>query len=178
MLALDGTKGRTLWERPLDAEFHWAQCGLQTGTRRSWHCLLSHSDNLTAIDKYTGDVVWQQPQPTGLRSSLPVLSVPDLDGDKVSDVVLVASDDTQVKPSDCLPLFLIERYTCCILLVLSEIHQISVFFVHLQTQLILLSGKKGTQIGSTVIIDSIGTNNHLLHYTKGGSYYVLLQRGW
>ncbi|XP_047232222.1 protein FAM234A [Girardinichthys multiradiatus] len=139
MLALDGTKGRTLWERPLDAEFHWAQCGLQTGTRRSWHCLLSHSDNLTAIDKYTGDVVWQQPQPTGLRSSLPVLSVPDLDGDKVSDVVLVASDDTQ-------------------------------------TQLILLSGKKGTQIGSTVIIDSIGTNNHLLHYTKGGSYYVLLQR--
>lgn len=44
----------------------------------------------------TGDVMWQQPQPSGLHSSLPVLSVPDVDGDKVGDVVLVASDNTQV----------------------------------------------------------------------------------
>ncbi|XP_038156869.1 protein FAM234A [Cyprinodon tularosa] len=135
MVALDGTKGQTLWEKPLNAGFHWAQCGLQTQT---WHCLLSHSDTLTAIDKNTGNVIWQQLQPTGLLSSLPVLSVPDLDGDDVSDVVLVASDDTQ-------------------------------------TQLILLSGKTGAQIGSTVIIDSFAANDHLLHQIKDGSYYVLLQ---
>lgn len=40
--------------------------------------------------------MWNQSQPTGLRSTLPVLSVPDLDGDQVSDVALVATDNTQV----------------------------------------------------------------------------------
>lgn len=47
----------------------------------------------------SGDVRWQQPQPSGLRSTVPVLSVPDLDGDKVPDVALVASDNTQVNIS-------------------------------------------------------------------------------
>uniref|UniRef100_A0A8C5GW53 FAM234A/B beta-propeller domain-containing protein n=1 Tax=Gouania willdenowi TaxID=441366 RepID=A0A8C5GW53_GOUWI len=46
----------------------------------------------------------------------------------------------------------------------------------LQTQLVLLSGKTGDQIGSTVILDSIEKANHLLHRTAGGSYYVLLQK--
>ncbi|XP_042364418.1 protein FAM234A [Plectropomus leopardus] len=95
LLAVDGTDGETLWERPLAPEFHWAQCGLDEETGRNWGCLLSHSDQLTAIDKHTGNIMWQQPQPTGLRSTLPVLSVPDLDGDKVEDVALVASDNTQ-----------------------------------------------------------------------------------
>lgn len=54
VLAVDGTDGEMLWERPLDPEFHWAQCGLDKETSRTWDCLLSHSDKLTAIDKYTG----------------------------------------------------------------------------------------------------------------------------
>ncbi|XP_070783144.1 protein FAM234A [Enoplosus armatus] len=97
VLAVDGTDGETLWERPLDPEFHWAQCGLDKETSRTWDCLLSHSDKLTAVDKFTGDVRWQQPQPPGLHSTVPVLSVPDLDGDKVSDVALVASGNTQTQ---------------------------------------------------------------------------------
>lgn len=137
--AVDGTDGETLWERRLDPEYHWAQCGLDEGKSRKWDCLLSHSDQLTAIDKYTGNVSWQQPQPSGLRSTVPVLSVPDLDEDKVSDVALVASDNTQ-------------------------------------TQLVFLSGKTGSQIGSTVVLDSPDTTNHLLHCTKEGSHYVLLQK--
>lgn len=44
----------------------------------------------------SGNQMWQQPQPTGLHSSAPLLSVPDLDGDKVGDVAVVASDNTQV----------------------------------------------------------------------------------
>ncbi|KAM4524153.1 protein FAM234A isoform 1-T2 [Odontesthes bonariensis] len=139
MVAVDGTDGETLWERPLDPKFYWAQCGMDKDTERAWHCLLSHADNITAIDKYTGDVVWQQPKPNVLQSSLPVLSVPDLDGDKVRDVVLVASNNTQ-------------------------------------TQLVLLSGRTGVQIGSTVILDSMETSGHLLHRTKEGSYYILLQK--
>ncbi|XP_028333001.1 protein FAM234A [Gouania willdenowi] len=137
--AVDGTDGETLWERPLSPEFHWAQCGLEKKMGRNWDCLVSHADGITAVDKRTGEVMWQQPQATSLHSSLPVLSLPDLDSDKVGDVALVGSDNTQ-------------------------------------TQLVLLSGKTGDQIGSTVILDSIEKANHLLHRTAGGSYYVLLQK--
>ncbi|XP_041818713.1 protein FAM234A [Chelmon rostratus] len=139
VLAVDGTDGATLWEHPLEPDFHWAQCGLDKDSSRTWDCLLSHSDRLTAVDKYTGDVRWWQPQPSGLHSTLPVLSVPDLDGDQVSDVALVASDNTQ-------------------------------------TQVVFLSGKKGVQIGSTVVLDFPEATNHLLHCTTKGSHYVLLQK--
>lgn len=54
VLAVDGTDGVSLWERPLKPEFHWAQCGLDKDASRSWDCLVSHSDLLSAVDKYTG----------------------------------------------------------------------------------------------------------------------------
>lgn len=50
----------------------------------------------SCLMRLSGQVIWQQPQPTGLQSSLPVLNVPDLDSDRVADVVLVASGNTQV----------------------------------------------------------------------------------
>lgn len=139
VVAVDGTDGHTLWERALDPEFHWAQCGMDKDTGTSWHCLLSHFNNITAINKYTGEIIWSQPRPTGLQSSLPVLRVPDQDGDHVKDVVLVASDYTQ-------------------------------------TQLMLLSGRLGTQIGSTVILDFTNVTSHRLHKMKNGSLNILLQK--
>lgn len=53
----------------------------------------------------TGEIQWQQPQPAGLNSTAPVLIVPDLDGDKISDVALVASDLTQVNTGGVVRLF-------------------------------------------------------------------------
>ncbi|KAM3859720.1 protein FAM234A [Diretmus argenteus] len=97
VFAVDGTDGTTVWERPLAPEFHWAQCGLDREADRAWDCLLSHSDQFTAIDKYTGAIRWQQPQPPGLRSNVSVLSVPDLDKDSVSDVALVAPNTMQTQ---------------------------------------------------------------------------------
>uniref|UniRef100_A0A8C6WE06 Family with sequence similarity 234 member A n=1 Tax=Neogobius melanostomus TaxID=47308 RepID=A0A8C6WE06_9GOBI len=139
VLSVDGTDGESLWECPLEQEFHWAQCGLEKDSGRSWDCLVSHSDLLTALDKNEGKVQWQQPQPAGLRSNVPVLSLPDLDKDKVGDVALVAHNS-------------------------------------IQTEVIFLSGKTGLQIGSTVTLDTTKTANHLLYRTKGGSYYVLLEK--
>ncbi|XP_074518634.1 protein FAM234A [Halichoeres trimaculatus] len=139
VLAVDGTDGESLWERPLAPEYHWAQCGLDKDTNRDWDCLLSHSDKLTAVDKNSGEVRWQQPHPPGLPSAVPVLSVPDLDGDQVNDIALVAPDSTQ-------------------------------------TQLVFLSGKTGEQVGATVTLDPSETTSHLLHFTSGGSHYVLLQK--
>ncbi|CAB1312326.1 unnamed protein product [Coregonus sp. 'balchen'] len=135
--AVAGTNGETLWERPLAPEFHWAQCGLDGLGETDRGCLLSHSNQLTAIDKYTGVVTWARPQPHNLSSTLPVLSVSDLDGDGVSDVALVA-------PSP--------------------------------TQLAILSGKTGVQIGSEVVLDTAECAMHLLHSTGKGSNYVLLQK--
>lgn len=57
-MAVAGTDGETLWERPLAPEFHWAQCGLSgKKTYAGWDCLLFHNDQLTALDKYTGEPV-------------------------------------------------------------------------------------------------------------------------
>ncbi|XP_070962807.1 protein FAM234A [Oncorhynchus clarkii lewisi] len=137
--AVAGTNGETLWERPLAPEFHWAQCGLDGLGETDRGCLLSHSNQLTAINKYTGVVTWARLQPPNLRSTLPVLSVSDLDGDGVSDVALVAPSPTQ-------------------------------------TQLAILSGKNGVQIGSEVVLDTAECAMHLLHSTGKGSNYVLLQK--
>ncbi|KAK6302073.1 hypothetical protein J4Q44_G00281260 [Coregonus suidteri] len=137
--AVAGTNGETLWERALGPEFHWAHCGLDGLGEMDRGCLLSHSNQLTAIDKYTGVVTWSWPQPPNLSSTLPVLSVPDLDGDGVSDVALVAPSPTQ-------------------------------------TQLAILSGKTGVQIGSEVVLDTAESAMHLLHSTGKGSHYVLLQK--
>ncbi|XP_077482014.1 protein FAM234A [Stigmatopora argus] len=97
MLALDGTDGETLWQRPLDPDFHWAQCGLNADTGRKWDCLVFHADQLSALEEQNGEVTWQQKHPPGLRSEIPVLSVPDLDADKVSDIALVGSDGVQTQ---------------------------------------------------------------------------------
>lgn len=45
---------------------------------------------------YAGIIRWQQPQPPGLHSIAPVLSVPDLDEDMVGDLALVVTDSTEV----------------------------------------------------------------------------------
>ncbi|XP_067100278.1 protein FAM234A [Osmerus mordax] len=98
--AVAGTNGMTLWELPLAPDFQWGQCGLEGLNeleRKEKGCLLSHADQLTAIDKYKGVILWQRPQPPGLNSTLPVLSVPDLDGDGFSDVALVAPGPLQTQ---------------------------------------------------------------------------------
>ena len=43
-----------------------------------------------------GIVRWQQPHPPGLSSTLPALSIADLDGDGVKDVALVAPGTLKV----------------------------------------------------------------------------------
>ncbi|CAL8264222.1 unnamed protein product [Arctogadus glacialis] len=142
-VAVAGTDGETLWERRLAPELHWAQCGLG-GEQQSagWDCLLFHSDRLTALDKTSGAVVWQRSHPPGPSSTLPVLLLPDLDGDGVGEVALVCPGSPQ-------------------------------------TQVWILSGRTGEQLGASVGVASVGvasTGHHLLHTTDEGVHLVLLQR--
>uniref|UniRef100_W5L880 Family with sequence similarity 234 member A n=1 Tax=Astyanax mexicanus TaxID=7994 RepID=W5L880_ASTMX len=54
LLAVDGTDGETLWERPLAAEFDWVQCGVGGDEGKGKTCLVAHADNFTAINTHTG----------------------------------------------------------------------------------------------------------------------------
>ncbi|KAL4658279.1 protein FAM234A-like isoform X1 [Arapaima gigas] len=96
-LAAAGTNGQILWERALDPEFQWAQCGIRGLGGMDTGCLFAHAQQLTAVDKYTGNVLWQQPHPPSISSHLPVLMMPDLDGDDVGDLVLVEPGQVQTK---------------------------------------------------------------------------------
>ncbi|KAJ8364244.1 hypothetical protein SKAU_G00130750 [Synaphobranchus kaupii] len=97
MSAVAGTNGETLWERPLASEFHWAQCGLVGLGKEGGGCLLSHANQLTAINQHSGEILWQQTHPPTFNSKLPVLTVPDLDQDGVSDVVLIGPGPAQTR---------------------------------------------------------------------------------
>lgn len=46
----------------------------------------------------------------------------------------------------------------------------------MQTQLVLLSGMTGVQLGSKVVLNT-ETANHILHHRTTRSYYMLLQTG-
>ncbi|XP_006637393.2 protein FAM234A [Lepisosteus oculatus] len=98
LAAASGTNGSPLWERPLEAELRWAQCGVEgLGGPDTAGCLVSHSSFLTAVDQHRGQVLWTVPGPPGLDLQLPVLTAPDLDGDAVQDVVLIGVTQNMTK---------------------------------------------------------------------------------
>lgn len=114
---------------------------------------------------YAGIIRWQQPQPPGLHSTAPVLSVPDLDEDMVGDLALVVSDSTEVNMAA--NLFHVRKNCKWLHLNISS---------QVQTQLVLLSGRTGVQLGSKVVLNT-ETANHILHHSTTRSYYILLQTG-
>ncbi|XP_060778736.1 protein FAM234A [Neoarius graeffei] len=78
LLALDGTDGHVLWERPLAAEFDWAECGLDVGGKGPKLCVVAHADNFTSIDMHKGKILRQVPRPIDANGNLPVISLPGL----------------------------------------------------------------------------------------------------
>uniref|UniRef100_A0A8C2DY36 Family with sequence similarity 234 member A n=1 Tax=Cyprinus carpio TaxID=7962 RepID=A0A8C2DY36_CYPCA len=90
LTAVDGTDGKTLWERPLAAEFDWLECGVKGLGLQGTGCLVAHADNLTAIDKKTGVVRWQRSRSTVLNGNLPLITSPDLNADKAEDFAILS----------------------------------------------------------------------------------------
>ncbi|XP_073686784.1 protein FAM234A [Garra rufa] len=89
LTAVDGTDGKTLWERPLAAEFDWVECGIKGLGRQGTGCLVAHGDNLTAIDKKTGLIRWQQSRSV-MNGNLPLITLPDLNADKAEDFAILS----------------------------------------------------------------------------------------
>ncbi|XP_030624491.1 protein FAM234A isoform X2 [Chanos chanos] len=95
LLAVDGTDGETLWERPLSADFDWAVCGVGGLSETGTGCLIAHNDNLTAVDTHTGVILWQQLRTPVRGGDLPLVHLPDLDGDGATDFALVTHSPSQ-----------------------------------------------------------------------------------
>ncbi|KAK7123352.1 hypothetical protein R3I93_021691 [Phoxinus phoxinus] len=148
LTAVDGTDGKTLWKRPLAAEFDWVECGVKglgrKGSGSGSGCLVAHADNLTAIDKKSGEIMWQQSRSTVMDGNLPLISVEDLNADGVEDFAVLSYNPEL--PS----------------------------FTPIPTELVFFSGKSGDQIGSRVDVDVNGVFGHLPFQTASGAPYLLL----
>uniref|UniRef100_A0A4W4HI86 FAM234A/B beta-propeller domain-containing protein n=1 Tax=Electrophorus electricus TaxID=8005 RepID=A0A4W4HI86_ELEEL len=90
LLAVDGTDGVTLWERPLAAVYDWAVCGVGGVKTKGKICLVAHTDNLTAVNMHTGVIIWQRPRSPVINGHLPVILLPDLDGDGTDDIAVLS----------------------------------------------------------------------------------------
>ncbi|XP_067291402.1 protein FAM234A isoform X2 [Pseudorasbora parva] len=144
LMAVDGTKGKTLWERPLAAEFDWVECGVKGLGRKGTGCLVAHADNFTAVDKQSGKIMWQQPRSSVMNGNLPLISVMDLNADGAEDFAMLSYNPEA--PS----------------------------LTPIPTELVFFSGKSGDQIGSRVDVDVNGVFDHLPFNTASGAPYLLL----
>lgn len=207
MVALDGTDGATLWERPLQPDFHYAQCGLEKDSGRNWDCLLSHSNQLSALDKSSGqgramlhafDVTWLCFHAFKLNTCFWSIFLYRWSQVAAASAVWSAKHTAcsqhprskwglgRWRGSSCL-----RQYTgkhsiqgSFYLFQYKEDEQkvtdapgFLIKLYVLQTQVLFISGKTGEQIGSTVVLDAMETASHLPHHTSKGSQYLLLQRG-
>ncbi|XP_034160721.2 protein FAM234A [Pangasianodon hypophthalmus] len=96
LLAVDGTDGELLWERPLAAEFDWAECEVGGVKGKGGNCVVAHADKLTAIDIHAalGEILWQVPRSQVANGNLPVISLPDLNNDKTNDMAVLSYPTT------------------------------------------------------------------------------------
>ncbi|XP_072535337.1 protein FAM234A [Salminus brasiliensis] len=144
LLAVDGTDGETLWERPLAAEFDWVQCGVGGVEVKGKTCLVAHADNFTAIDSHTGAILWQRPRSPVIKGNLPVIILPDLNSDGIGDFAVLSYNRPPMSHTP------------------------------IPTELVFFSGKSGAVIGSKVDVDSRETRAHLQFTTARGAQYLLL----
>ncbi|TRY92897.1 hypothetical protein DNTS_005711 [Danionella cerebrum] len=145
LTAVDGTDGKPLWERALAPEFDWVECGVKgLGRKGKSGCLVAHADNLTAIDKQSGGIMWQRPRSPVINGNLPLINFPDLNSDGKEDFAVLTYNPEATS------------------------------FTPTPTELVFFSGQSGDQIGSRVDVEVIGIFAHLQFRTSNGAPYLLL----
>uniref|UniRef100_A0AAR2J2Y4 FAM234A/B beta-propeller domain-containing protein n=1 Tax=Pygocentrus nattereri TaxID=42514 RepID=A0AAR2J2Y4_PYGNA len=148
LLAVDGTNGETLWERPLAAELRWVECGV--GGMKGKTCLVAHAKNFTALDMHTGVAVWQRLTPVN-SGKLPVIIMPDLDKDGIDDIAVLSYNCT------------INNNTC------SNAMTEMVIFSGKSGDMV------GSKVDVESVLH--GTRAHLQLTTASGAQYILLHTG-
>ncbi|XP_043082066.1 protein FAM234A [Puntigrus tetrazona] len=144
LTAVDGTDGKTLWERPLAAELDWVECGVKGLGHQGTGCLVAHAHNLTAIDKKTGTIRWQQSRSAVLNGNLPLISIQDLNSDKAEDFAILSYNPEEAS------------------------------LTPVPSELVFFSGSSGEQLGINVYVDWNGVFGHQQIKTASGAPYLLL----
>ncbi|XP_015265384.1 PREDICTED: protein ITFG3, partial [Gekko japonicus] len=96
--AVSGTNGSTLWEEPVAEDLQFMDCSFQYGGSQG--CLvLGKPASLAAVDLKTGKTVWRVTAGLATNATVlsPLLTVPDVDGDGVPDLLLFAAAGEEVR---------------------------------------------------------------------------------
>uniref|UniRef100_A0ABM5EZG9 Protein FAM234A n=1 Tax=Pogona vitticeps TaxID=103695 RepID=A0ABM5EZG9_9SAUR len=95
--AHSGTNGSTLWERPVGEDLLLMDCTLEL-TNTPACLLIGKPDFLAALDRRTGQALWQQVVDFGTNSTIlsPLLKIPDINKDGVSDLLFFTSTGGKV----------------------------------------------------------------------------------
>ncbi|XP_077173298.1 protein FAM234A isoform X2 [Paroedura picta] len=96
--AVSGTNGSTLWEVPVAENLHFMDCSFDYGDSQG--CLiLGNPASLAALDLETGKTLWRVTPHLGTNSTMltPLLMIPDIDGDRVPDLLAFAAAGEEVQ---------------------------------------------------------------------------------
>ncbi|XP_060116648.1 protein FAM234A [Heteronotia binoei] len=98
--AVSGTNGSTLWEAPVAEDLQFMDCSFEYGDSQG--CLVAGKPaSLATIDLKTGKTVWRVTANLPSNSTLlsPLLLIPDVNGDGVSDLLVFAAAGQEVQSS-------------------------------------------------------------------------------
>ncbi|XP_067407267.1 protein FAM234A isoform X1 [Emydura macquarii macquarii] len=101
MVAVSGTNGSTLWERPVTEDVLWMECATEqlSGAQSPGCLVIGNPESLTTVNPQTGEIQWRQFNDPGANYTVmtPLLKMPDVDGDGVQDLLLLttAGDETK-----------------------------------------------------------------------------------
>nr|XP_034983905.1 protein FAM234B isoform X3 [Zootoca vivipara] len=99
VMALSGMNGSTLWSRHVKEEIRSVQCkGVNSVSPSEPVCLITGTSKfLSLLRASSGEPIWTLDSshlPSGTLAA-PAVTVPDVDGDRVSDLVVLAIGETQ-----------------------------------------------------------------------------------
>ncbi|XP_067407268.1 protein FAM234A isoform X2 [Emydura macquarii macquarii] len=95
MVAVSGTNGSTLWERPVTEDVLWMECATEqlSGAQSPGCLVIGNPESLTTVNPQTGEIQWRQFNDPGANYTVmtPLLKMPDVDGDGVQDLLLLTT---------------------------------------------------------------------------------------
>ncbi|XP_043834814.1 protein FAM234A isoform X2 [Dromiciops gliroides] len=101
LAALSGANGSLLWERPVAQDVVYMECSETQGMNAPpSSCFITGKHNsFLAVDSSIGEILWNQPWDFGVNVSIlsPFLSLPDMAGDGVQDLLLFTKSGREVK---------------------------------------------------------------------------------
>lgn len=98
--AVSGANGSVLWERPVAQDVALVECAMPHSSdgEASACILVGRLGSLIAVNSFTGKTLWSHPSSFGENTSIlsPLLQVPDIDGDGISELLILTRKGKEV----------------------------------------------------------------------------------